>query len=120
MLIMTLALVLASFVVMWVKPEFFLTAMPFLAAYFGVITGIQHYVVAKSMYKSARRFVQVFLGTTVAVLFIHLVVLVAYILTHLEQAKTFMIAFCIGYVVSLVFETVAMVQLVNKEKKSRS
>ena len=116
---MALLLALASFVVMWTAPQAFLPIMPLLALYFAVVTGVQHYIVLKSMYQSPKRFVQFFLATTVATLFLHLVVFAAYLFTHTQQAKLFAIAFCIGFAVMLVFETVSLILLINREKKSR-
>ena len=119
LVVVALVLALASFVVMWTAPERFLTAMPLLALYFAAVTGVQHWLVVKSMYQSPRRFVQFFLATTVGTLFLHLVVFAAYLFTHTQQAKLFAIAFCIGFAVMLVFETVSLVLLINREKKNR-
>lgn len=119
LLLMTLALVLASFVVMWAVPQHYLPVMPLLALYFGVVCGIQHWLVTRAMYRSPKTFIQVFLGSVVGVLFLHIVVLAAYLLTHTSQAHLFTLAFCIGYAVSLVFETVALVRFVNRERKKR-
>lgn len=119
LVVVALVLALASFVVMWTAPEQFLTVMPLLALYFAAVTGVQHWLVVKSMYQSPRRFVQFFLATTVGTLFLHLVVFAAYLFTHTQQAKLFAIAFCIGFAVMLVFETVSLVLLINREKKNR-
>lgn len=114
---MALLLALASFVVMWTAPQAFLTVMPLLALYFAVVTGVQHYIVLKSMYQSPRRFVQVFLATTVATLFVHLVVFAVYLFTHTAHAKPFALAFCIGFAAMMVFETTAMVLTISNERK---
>lgn len=119
LIVVTLALVLASFVVLWTVPAQFLFIMPLLALYFAVVTGVQHHIVLKSMYKSPRRFVQIFLATTVATLFLHLVVFAAYLFTHTSQAKSFSIAFCIGFTAFLLFETISLVLHINREKKNR-
>lgn len=119
LVVVALVLALVSFVVMWTIPERYLTVMPLLALYFAAVTGVQHYFVVKSMYQSPKRFVQFFLATTVATLFLHLVVFAAYLFTHTQQAKLFAIAFCIGFAVMLVFETVSLILLINREKKSR-
>lgn len=119
LVVVALVLALASFVVMWTAPERFLSVMPLLALYFAAVTGVQHWLVVKSMYQSPRRFVQFFLATTVGTLFLHLVVFAAYLFTHTQQAKLFAIAFCIGFAVMLVFETVSLVLLINREKKNR-
>ena len=117
--IVTLLLLAAAFSVLLFSRQDFHWIMPILALYFAVITGIQHFVVIKSMKKSPRQFVQFFLGSTVAVLFIHLVVLASYLFTHTNQAKVFTLAFCVGFATMLVFETVALVLFVNREKKKR-
>lgn len=114
---MALLLALASFVVMWTAPQAFLPVMPLLALYFAVVTGVQHYIVLKSMYQSPRRFVQVFLAATVAILFVHLVVFAVYLFTHTAHAKPFALAFCIGFAAMMVFETTAMVLTISNERK---
>ena len=115
-----LVLTLAAFAVQWLAPACFLTVMPLLALYFAVVLGVQHYIVLKSMKKSPRQFVQFFLGSTVAVLFIHLVVLASYLFTHTDQAKSFTLAFCIGFASMLVFETVALILFVKRQRKNQS
>lgn len=119
LLALTLAMVLASFVVMWVSPAHYLTAMPFLALYFGVVCGLQHWIVTRAMNRSPRAFVQFFLGSVVGVLFIHLAVLSIYIFTHTAQAKLFTLSFGIGYAATLLFETIALVRFVGEERKKR-
>lgn len=119
LLTISLTLVLASFAVMWLAPQQFIIAMPLLVLYFAVLTLVQHTIVTKAMHRSPKTFVQLFLGSTVGVLFIHLIVLAAFLLTNPSQGRRFLIAFCIGYVVYLVFETVALVRYVDNEKKKR-
>lgn len=119
LLLVSLILVLASFVVMWLAPHYFIVAMPLLVLYFALLTLVQHSIVTKAMQRSPKTFVQLFLGTTVGVLFVHLVVLVIFLLTTPTQGRRFLIAFCIGYVVYLVFETIALVRYVDREKKRR-
>ncbi|MBQ8703903.1 MAG: hypothetical protein IJ524_05970 [Bacteroidales bacterium] len=116
LLALTLALVLASFVVMWTMPQYYLPVMPLLALYFGVVCGLQHWIVTRAMYRSPKTFIQMFLGSVIGVLFIHIAVLAVYLFTHPSHARLFTIAFSIGYAVSLVFETVALVRFVNRER----
>lgn len=119
LLLVSLVMVLAAFAVMWFAPKQFIVAMPFLVLYFSLLTLGQHTLVTKAMQRSPKTFVQIFLGTTVAVLFIHVVVLAIFLITTPAQGRRFLIAFCIGYVVYLVFETVALVRYVDNEKKRR-
>ena len=119
LLLVSLVLILASFAVMWFAPQTFIMAMPLLVLYVAILTLVQHTIVVKAMQRSPKTFVQLFLGTTVGVLFIHLIVLATFLLTTPAQGRRFLIAFCIGYVVYLVFETVALVRYVDNEKKKR-
>lgn len=119
LLLVSLVLILASFMVMWFAPQAFIVAMPLLVLYFAILTLVQHTIVVKAMQRSPKTFVQLFLGTTVGVLFIHLIVLASFLLTTPAQGRRFLIAFCIGYVVYLVFETVALVRYLDNEKKKR-
>lgn len=118
-LAVSMVLVLAAFIVMWTAPQVFIIAMPLLVLYFAVLTAGQHLLVVRSMQKSPKTFVQIFLGSTIGVLFIHLIVLGLFLISHPEQGRRFLIAFCIGYVVYLVFETVSLVRFVDREKKRR-
>ena len=116
LIIITLLLVLAAFGSLWFGAQYYQTILPFLPLYFAVITGIQHYVVVKSLYKDPRAFVKNFLGVTVGSLFLHLVILCLWAFTHMTTAKTFIIAFCICYIVYLAFETIQLVLLVRRKR----
>ena len=120
LLVVSLVLVLATFIVMWTAPHLFIIAMPLLVLYFAALTLVQHTIVVKAMNRSPKTFVQLFLGSTVGVLFIHLIVLTIFLLTNPGQGRRFLIAFCIGYVVYLVFETVALVRFVDRAKKGKN
>ncbi len=119
LIVMVLALVLASFLVMYFSPQKWMLVMPFLALYFGIVTGLQHWLVTKAMYRSPKVFVQQFLGTTVGVLFVHLAVMAVYLLTHTTHLKVFTIAFLVGFVVSWAFETLMILKFIRDKKKKR-
>lgn len=120
LLVVSLILVLTTFIIMWAAPNVFIIAMPLLVLYFAALTMVQHNIVVKAMNRSPKTFVQIFLGSTVGVLFIHLIVLTIFLLTNPGQGRRFLIAFCIGYVVYLVFETVALVRFVDRAKKGKN
>lgn len=119
LLVMTLLMVVAAFCVQWFAPQQFLVAMPLLALYFGVVTGVVHYVVIHAMQRSPRAFVQVYLGTTVGMLVMHLIVITLYLLNHHTTGQRFLIAFLVGFVVSFAFEVVCLVRHVDNERKHR-
>ncbi|MBR1798275.1 MAG: hypothetical protein IJ761_00035 [Bacteroidales bacterium] len=115
--LLALLLALASFALMWLNPNSYTIAISLLAVYFPLVAGLQHFFVTSAMNKSPKTFVQVFLGSIVVTLFLHLIVLFAYDITHAYMAKTFTVAFLIGYTVCLIFETVALVKVVQNAKK---
>ena len=116
LLVVSLILVLTTFIIMWFAPQTFILAM----LYFAALTIAQHTIVVKAMHRSPKTFVQLFLGSTVGVLFLHLIVLTVFLLTNPGQGRRFLISFCIGYVVYLVFETVALVRFVDRAKKGKN
>ena len=89
-----------------------------LPLYFAVITGVQHYAVVNSMKKDPRTFIKNFLVLTVGTLFLHMVILSLWAFTHIPTAKPFIIAFGIGFVVYLVYETLMLVLLVRSQKNN--
>lgn len=117
LLAITAALVLASFVVLWASPDNYIVAMSWLPLYFAMLTALQHYITLKNMQRSARAFVQIFLGTTVGVLFIHLLLVVIFLISTPQLGRRFLIAFCIGYVVYLAFETISLVRYIDSKRK---
>ncbi|MCR5821487.1 MAG: hypothetical protein K6F85_01020 [Bacteroidales bacterium] len=114
---LTALAVLASFVVLWVSPSNFHTILPLTALYFAVVTGLEHWFIINSAQKDPRTFIKNFLGITVGVLFLHLVVMAVYLFTHTSVARIFIVGFCVGYIAYLVFETVALVLFVRNRRK---
>lgn len=119
LLIIAVLLVLTSFLLLWCGTGYFLMAMPLAVLYFTVVTGLEHWAIVKSVTKDARVFVKNFLGLTVGCMFLHLVVLCIYMFTHLQTAKVFTIAFCILYVIYLVFETIELLLFVKGLKNDK-
>lgn len=117
LLSLTLALVIASFVLMWCKSPLYVAIAPLIPLYFGIITGVGHYFVVKSAYKAPRAFVKNFLAITVGTLVLHMIVMTVYIFSHLHTATSFLTLFCIGYIVYLLFETSALMLFVKQQKK---
>src|SRR5574344_68483 len=117
LLTLTIVLILISFGLLWFNTGWFLIAMPLAVLYFSIVTGLQYYATVKSVMKDPRIFIRNFLGLTVGMLFLHLIVLCIYMFTHLSSAKLFTIAFCVLFVVYLLFETVELSMFVKKQKK---
>ena len=108
LLVVTLACVLGTFVVLWSGGRF-QPVMPVVMLYLALVTLAQHYLIVQSAKKDPRTFIRNFMGAIVAVVLLHLVVLLAWSLTHIATAQPFLICFCAGFLVFLTFETVALV-----------
>lgn len=116
LLLLTLMLVAAAFCTLWCGCTAFQPAMAVLPLYFAVVTALMHYAVVKSFYKDPRTFVKNFLGLTVGSLILHLAVVCIWSFTHIATAKAFIIAFAIGYIAYLTFETIALVMLIKRKR----
>ena len=117
LIILTLATVVVSFVLLWTTPQLFIAAMPLIALYFAIVTGIQHYLIVRALHKDPRRFVKVFLSVTTTTLIIHIVVMSLYMLSHLQSARIFALAFAICYLLFFAFEIVELVRYVDNYHK---
>ena len=118
----TLAAVIATFIPRWAGHSGSIAVLPFIPVYFGVVTAVQHYLICRSMHRSPKLFVQVFLGSVVGVLFLHLTLMAVYLFTQAKstsEAYQFTLWTGIFYLVYLVFETVAIVRYVSNERQRR-
>lgn len=117
LVLLSIVMVVASFVPLWTNPDVFLTIMPVLVLYFAVATGVLHYFVVVSAHKDPRTFIKNFLGGTVGCMLVHLCFVMLYAFTHVATAKYFLFAFLIGYAVYLVYETAELVYFVKSSQK---
>lgn len=125
-IILTLILVIANFILLWSGSENYSSLIPIFVLYFAVITAIQHNVVTKSMLKDPRTFVKNFLGISVGAMMLHLVVVFGYAISQMKSAnqahnaKMVIVSFCILFVIFLAFETIELVLFVRKYKEPNS
>lgn len=77
--------------------------LPVMVVYFSIIDIVEYWLTSRSITKSPKGFVQFFLGMTVAILFLHLILITIGVLSHPSTGKNFAIAFMIYYVVYTVF-----------------
>ncbi len=98
-------------------PQFYLPVFPFLIVFFVVVTIGIHTILTKAGKKTIRQFSTFYMGSVTVKLFIYLIFLVAYALTHKEQAVPFILTFFILYVLFTFFETYS---LLNNLKENAS
>jgi len=110
----TIVMMLLAFTVKWAGVASFANMpywmLPTAVIYFAVVTGLQYWMMVRSMHNDPRKFVNLFLGITVGVLFLHLLVLVAGMLAHTASGKMFAIGFMVLYVVYTAFLTISLVR----------
>lgn len=118
LIVITIVMLLLAFAVKWFSVDLFaklnVIALPLAVLYFAAVSGIQYWFTLNSMKRSPKQFVQFFLGTTVAVLVLHIIVLVCGMLSNPLGGKSFAVGFLILYVVYTVYIIAAIVQFVRK------
>ncbi len=100
-------------------PQFYLPVFPFLILFFVMVTIGVHLFLTKAGKRTIRQFSTFYMGSVTAKLFIYLIFLVAYALTHKEQAISFILTFFILYVLFTFFETYSLISSLNKQQASK-
>ena len=115
---LTIVMMLLAFATKWLDMAFFaplpLWILPTTVLYFGVAYGVQYWLTIASLNKRPKAFIQSFLATTVAVLFIHIVVLVGGMLSNPGGGKRFAVAFLILYVVYTIYMVASLVHFIRE------
>ena len=115
--VLSAVMLLLAFAVKWMAIPLFVSVpmwmLPVAVIYFAVAYGVQYWLSVSSVNKHPKAFIQFFLATTVAVLFLHIVVLVGGMLANPAGGKRFAIAFLILYVVYTAYMTVALVRFMK-------
>ena len=115
--VLSAVMLLLAFAVKWLAIPLFVPVpmwmLPAAVIYFAVTYGVQYWLSVSSVNKHPKAFIQFFLATTVAVLFLHIVVLVGGMLANPAGGKRFAIAFLILYVVYTAYMTVALVRFMK-------
>ena len=115
--VLSAVMLLLAFAVKWMAIPLFVPVpmwmLPAAVIYFAVTYGVQYWLSVSSVNKHPKAFIQFFLATTVAVLFLHIVVLVGGMLANPAGGKRFAIAFLILYVVYTAYMTVALVRFMK-------
>ena len=115
--LLTICMLLLAFVTKWTNMEFFAPVpawlLPASVIYFAVAYGVQYWYTVISVNKHPKAFVQSFLAVTVAVLFLHVLVLIGGMFVNIAGGKRFVVGFLILYVVYTVYMTVALVRFMK-------
>ncbi|MCD4735179.1 MAG: hypothetical protein K8R53_03990 [Bacteroidales bacterium] len=105
LLVYTLVLALAGFLVSWIVPDKYITpTLPFLYVFYFSLTLIIHKILLKFSNLRPTRFINYFMILTVGKLLFLLVIILIYSLLNREDAIQFILAFFILYVFYTVIE----------------
>jgi len=111
LLIFTLILGLTTIIFRFTLPKhYFSPALPFMFVFFMAASLISFYFLLKSAGKRFIKFVNTFLLTIVAKLFIYAGVMIAYAFSFRFDAIPFMLGFFILYLCYTIFESVSIIQ----------
>ena len=117
LLVLTIVMVILAFAVKWTAMPFFeplpFWMLPVAVLYFALTYGVQYWMTVTSVSKNPKTFIQLFLATTVGVLFLHFVVLVGGMLMYPAAGKRFAVGFLILYVVYTIYMTVSLVRFMK-------
>lgn len=109
LVIATLVVIIVSAIVYAALPAGYYTlSFPYLIVFFFVATLLVYYFMLKSLEKRPAKFVNIFLLTTMAKLFVYMAVMVSYALINREEARQFIIAFFILYIIYTIIEVLAL------------
>ena len=122
LIVVTIVMMFAAFAMKWFHVAFFealpVWMLPLAVLYFAVVDAAQYWLTLNNVNKHPKAFVQSFLAISVAVLFLHLVVLVGGMLLNPVSGKRYAIAFMVLYVVYTVFIMAAFVRFVRQASQS--
>lgn len=121
LILVTIVMVLLAFAIKWFNMDFFapvpMALLPVTALYFAVVDGLQYWLTLRSMNKKPMAFIQFFLASTVAVLFLHILALVGGIFSNPAGGKRFAVGFLACYVVYTAYIMAGFIGFVKRASK---
>lgn len=109
LIVITIIVILLSLLIYAILPAAYYTpAYPFLIIFFFTATLVVYYFMIKALEKRPAKFVNIFLLTTMIKLFVYMFVMVLYALMNRDEARPFIIAFFVLYIIYTIVEVVAL------------
>ena len=97
--------------------QYFLLIFPLILLFFAILTILVHTILLNASKKKLSNFVNMFMISTVAKLFIHLIFIGVYLLIDKTNAKPFVVFYLINYFFYTIYEVWALLlDLKNNEK----
>lgn len=115
LIVTTLIVILVSLLVYAILPTAYYTpAFPFMIVFFFAATLLVFYFMIRALEKRPAKFVNIFLVTTMLKLFAYMAAMVTYALLNREEARAFIVAFFILYIIYTIVEVAS---LLNENSK---
>ncbi len=86
----------------------------YIILFFAILTGSLHLLINKLAGQRPQRFVTYYMGLTTLKMFVLVIVLMAFALTHRIEAASFILTFFVCYLVFSVFDVVMMLKGMQK------
>ncbi|MFH0865596.1 MAG: hypothetical protein V1904_05350 [Bacteroidota bacterium] len=116
--IFSLTLGVAAIILAQILPDKYLSpGLPLMFPFFLLLTLAVFYVVTSETGKFFSNFVNRFMLATFCKMFLSIIVLLAYVFTHREDAVPFIISFFLLYVLFSIYEAIALLKYPYHGKK---
>lgn len=111
LLVFTLILGLTAFILSMLLPASYYSPMfPYMFPFFFLLTVLVFYVLTKEQKKSFPNFVNRFMIAIFGKMIVSVIILLAYVFAHREDAIPFILSFFILYILFSVYEVVALLK----------
>jgi hypothetical protein len=101
---------------MTVLKAFYLSVLPFTVFFFYLITNLVHAYLIRITGKSSARFTSQYMAVSFLKMFFYLASAILYLIFDRENAKSFIVAFLLLYVIYTVFEVREFLKLIIQKK----
>ncbi|HRS54528.1 MAG TPA: hypothetical protein P5250_07450 [Bacteroidales bacterium] len=118
LLVLTFLLYLIGYVIYFILPKNLYTpAFPFIIAFYFIVNLITQLLILKNTYnKKASKFIRWFMGVSFIKLALYIIVMVLYALIYRNEAKLFVITYCIVYVFYMCFDIIVAISAYDRLK----
>lgn len=109
LIVTTIAVILAGLLIYAMLPSSYYTPVfPYMVAFFFIATLVVFHFMIRALEKRPAKFVNIFLVTTMLKLFAYMAVMVTYALLNRAEARPFIVAFFVLYIIYTIVEVATL------------
>lgn len=109
LIVTTIAVILAGLLIYAMLPSSYYTPVfPYMVAFFFFATLVVFHFMIRALEKRPAKFVNIFLVTTMLKLFAYMAVMVTYALLNRTEARPFIVAFFVLYIIYTIVEVATL------------